>query len=189
LLWQSLDQPNGISLFFCAESSVLEDDHGLALLEKLDKTDVQKASKPALEVPKLYSAALWMLKNLRAVMSLYFGQESSTSLCLSNWIKHLKKKRIYFRSFQEADHSFLTQVLFAIDRALQVYWHSCSDSEDKRAVNSKILQISDLQNNIERHNFSYILPRVLAEKFTSDTPTNPKIFSKETREETRPKSQ
>jgi hypothetical protein len=82
LVWQSPDQPNGISLFFCAESSVLEDNHSFALLEKLDKTDIQKASKQTLEVPKSYSAALWMLKNLRAVMSLYFGQESSTSLCL-----------------------------------------------------------------------------------------------------------
>jgi len=45
LLWQSPDQPNGISLFFCAESSVLEDDHGFAQLEKLDKTDIQKPPK------------------------------------------------------------------------------------------------------------------------------------------------
>jgi hypothetical protein len=73
LLWQSPDQPSGISLFYCAESSTPEQDHGYALLEKLDKSDVQRASKQTLDVPLSYSAALWMLKNMRAVMSLYLG--------------------------------------------------------------------------------------------------------------------
>ena len=36
LLWQSPDQPNGISLFYCAESSTQEVDLGYALLEKID---------------------------------------------------------------------------------------------------------------------------------------------------------
>jgi hypothetical protein len=168
LLWQSPDQPTGIILFFCAETSSSEFDQGLALLEKIDKADIQRASKQTLEVPLSYSSALWMLKNLRAVMSLYFGSASLTSICLSNWIHHFEQNRVYYRSLQDADPSFLTQVLFAIDRALQIYWHPCGDSEDKRAINSKILQMQDLQNNIEHHNFSYILPRTLSEKFTSD---------------------
>ncbi len=50
-LWQSPDQPTGISLFFCTESSTQEADIGLALLDKLDKADIQKASKQTLEVP------------------------------------------------------------------------------------------------------------------------------------------
>jgi hypothetical protein len=55
--------------------------------------------------------------------------------------------------------------LFAIDRALQIYWQSCSENEDRRAINTRILQMQDLQNNIEHHNFSYILPKVLLNKF------------------------
>ena len=30
----------------------------------------------------------------------------------------------------------------------------------------KILQMQGLQNNIERHNFHYIIPKVLSEKFS-----------------------
>ncbi len=171
LLWQSPDLPNGISLFFCAESSSMETDHGFALLDKIDKADLQRATKQTLEVPLSYSAALWMIKNLRAVMSLYFGPKSLTVLCLSSWVTHFEHNRVYYKSLQDADPSFLTQVLFAVDRALQIYWHSCGDSEDRRAINSKILQMQDLQNNIERHNFSYILPRVLSDKFLPE-PTN-----------------
>jgi hypothetical protein len=167
-LWQSPDHPTGISLFYCAESSSFETDEGFALLDKLDKADLQRATKQTLEVPLCYSSALWMLKNLRAVMSLYFGPKSLTSLCLSSWISHFEQNRVYYRSLQDADPSFLTQVLFAVDRALQIYWHSCSDSEDRRAINSRILQMQDLQNNIERHNFSYILPQILSEKFISE---------------------
>jgi hypothetical protein len=58
LLWQSPDQPTGISFFYCAESSTPEPDHGYALLEKLDKSDVQRASKQTLEVPVSYSSAI-----------------------------------------------------------------------------------------------------------------------------------
>ncbi len=101
-------------------------------------------------------------------MSLYFGSSSLTSKCLSSWITHFEFNRVYYRSLQDADKSFLTQVLFAIDRALQIYWHSCGENEDRWAINSRILQMQDLQNNIERHNFSYILPRVLLDKFTPD---------------------
>jgi hypothetical protein len=169
LLWQSPDQPTGISLFYCAESSTPEPDHGYALLEKSDKSDVQRASKQTLEVPVSYSSALWMLKNIRAVMSLYFGEHSSTSQCLTSWISHFECNRIYYWSLQDADKSFLTQVLFAIDCALQIYLHSCGDTEDRRAVNTRILQMQDLQNNIERHNLSYILPRILLDKFNSDS--------------------
>ncbi len=171
LLWQSPDHPTRISLFFCAESSSLEADQGFALLEKIDKSDLQRATKQTLEVPLSYSAALWMIKNLRAVMSLYFGPKSLTVICLSSWVTHFEHNRVYYRSLQDADPSFLTQVLFAVDRALQIYWHSCSDSEDRRAINSRILHMQDLPNNIERHNFSYILPRILSEKFLPE-PTN-----------------
>lgn len=120
-LWQSPDQPSGISLFFCSKSSTIESDQGYALLEKIDKLDAQKASKQKIKVPSSYIAALWMLKNMRAVFSLLFGEKSQTSKCLSSWITHFEFNRVYYNSLQEADKSFLTQVLFAIDRALQIY--------------------------------------------------------------------
>jgi hypothetical protein len=94
-----------------------------------------------------------------------FGASSLTSKCLTSWISHFEFNRVYYRGLQDADQSFLTQVLFAIDRALQIYWHSCGDTDDKRVVNTRILQMQDLQNNIECHNFSYILPRILLDKF------------------------
>jgi len=75
---------------------------------------------------------------------------------------------VYYHSLHNADKSFLTQVLFAIDRALQIYCQSCRNTEYRRTVNSKILQMQDLQNNIERHNFSYVLPQVLLDKLLPD---------------------
>jgi hypothetical protein len=93
-LWQSPDQPSEISLFFCFESSTVESDQGYALLEKIDKLDAQKASKQKIEVPSSYIAALWMLKNMRAVFSLLFGEKSQTSKCLSSWITHFEFNRV-----------------------------------------------------------------------------------------------
>jgi len=105
---------------------------------------------------------------MRAVFSQLFGEKSQTSKCLSSWIAHFEFNRVYYSILQEANKSFLSQVLFAIDRALQIYWQSCSDNEDRRAINTRIFQMQDLQNNIERHSFSYILPKVLLNKFLTE---------------------
>jgi hypothetical protein len=85
----------------CAESSSLETDQGFALQDKIDKADLQRATKQTLEVPLSYSAALWMIKNLRAVMSLYFGPKSLTVLCLSSWVTHFEHNLVYYRSLQK----------------------------------------------------------------------------------------
>jgi hypothetical protein len=166
LIWHSPDSPTGISVFYCTESSDLDSDQGYALLDKIERSDIQKASKQTLEVPNNYSVALWMIKNLRAVVNLYFRPNSPSAKCLSSWIQHFENNRINYCSLQEADQTFSTQVLYAIDRALQIYWLSCSANSDKRSVNIKILQMQGLQNNIERHNFHYIIPKVLSEKFS-----------------------
>jgi hypothetical protein len=105
-------------------------------------------------------------------MSLFFGEKSDTSQCLSSWITHFKYNRVYYQSLQDADKSFLSQVLFAIDRALQIYWQSCGENDDKKKVNTRILQMQDLLNNIEHHNFFYILPRVISNKFLPNPSEN-----------------
>jgi len=165
LIWNSPDSPSGISVLYCTESADPEVDQGYALLDKIDRSDIQKASKQTLEVPKNYSATLWMIKNFRAVINLFFRPNSHSSKCLSSWISHFENNRIYYRSLQEADQTFLTQVLYSTDCALQIYWLSCSENSDKRLINTKILHMSDLQSNIERHNFHSIIPKVLSDKF------------------------
>jgi hypothetical protein len=47
----------------------------------------------------------------------------------------------------------------------------------------KTLQMQDLQNNIERHNFSYIFPRILSKKFNSDQSNQQKTPPKKNRKE------
>jgi hypothetical protein len=105
-------------------------------------------------------------------MSLFFGEKWDTSQCLSSWITHFKYNRVYYQSLQDADKSFLSQVLFAIDRALQIYWQSCGETNNKKKVNTRILQMQDLHNNIECHNFFYILPRVISDKFLPNPSEN-----------------
>jgi hypothetical protein len=68
--------------------------------------------------------------------------------------------------------------MFAIDRALQIYWLSCSEQESRRSINSKILQMQDLQSNIERHKFHDIIPKILADKCTNPD-ENPSSSTKE----------
>jgi len=86
LLWLSPDSPTGISLFYCTESINQDSDQGYALLDKIERSDIQKVSKQTLEIPRNYSSALRMLKNLQVVLNFYFGQNSPSSKCLLSWI-------------------------------------------------------------------------------------------------------
>jgi hypothetical protein len=69
-LWQSPDQPSGISLFFCSKSSTIESDQGYALLEKIDKLDralLQVLTRGMSFVPTWFSSSFdcrmmnWMI--------------------------------------------------------------------------------------------------------------------------------
>lgn len=68
--------------------------------------DFQRATKQTVEVPLYYTATLWMLKNLRAILSLYFGPKSLTIICLSSWVTHFE----HIGSIIEA-YKMLTPVL------------------------------------------------------------------------------
>jgi hypothetical protein len=106
-----------------------------------------------------------MLQNLKPVIDLCSGEDSQSAVCIQSWIEHIMKHRQIYFGCQEADNTFLSKVFFAIDRALQIHWKSCVDCLDRTSVNDKILFMSDIQTNIERHNFTYLLPKSFLDKF------------------------
>jgi len=65
--------------------------------------------------------AVWIIQNLQALISLCFGPTLHSTILLASWAEHMYKNRIMYKSLQASDHTFLTQVLFAIDRALQIH--------------------------------------------------------------------
>ncbi len=50
-----------------------------------------------------------------------------------------------------------------------IYWLLRNKNTEKQAINSKILQMQDMQGNVERHHFNYIIPKVRLEKCSQST--------------------
>jgi hypothetical protein len=72
-----------------------------------------------------------------------------------------------YKSLLAADH--FVQVLFSIDRALQIHWKSCCDNSRRDSVNGRILMMQEKQDMIIQHNFTYKLPKVILDKLQKST--------------------
>jgi hypothetical protein len=62
-----------------------------------------------------------------------------------------------YKSLQAKYLSSFPQVLFSINRTLQIYLRSCCDASDHETVNDKILVMQHKQDLIIQHNFTYRL--------------------------------
>ncbi len=167
-LWPSPATPSGISIFFCPQTTSTGNapdyDRSLALLEKVERSDLHKLTKEKYEFPTSVINAIFMLQNFGAILSLCFGTASQSAICIQGWIRHMMKHRPMYHSCHESDHTFLSQVFFSIDRALQIHWLFCGDNSNRSNVNDRILFMQDAQLHIEQHNFSHLLPSVLLDR-------------------------
>jgi hypothetical protein len=83
---------------------------------------------------------------------------------LKDWANHMYANWLMYTSLQDSDTTFFTQVLFCIDRALQINWRSCCECQDQDSVNDRNLLMQDKRDLIIQHNFSYHLPKLLKDK-------------------------
>jgi hypothetical protein len=176
-LWLTPDFPTGLSIFFCPEvSSVnsfeLERDRNLALVDKIKHSDIEKLSKEKFAFPETIMDMVWLTQNYHAIVSLCFGEKSHSAKFLKDWGNHMYSNRLLYKSQQTSDNSFFTQVLFCIDRALQIPWRSCCECSNRESVNDRVLLMSDKKDLIIQYYFSYNLPKLLQEKMIKPKPAD-----------------
>jgi hypothetical protein len=180
-LWITPDYPSGVSIFFCPElstvnSAELEKDRTLALVDKIKHGDLDKLSKQKFSIPCNIMEMVWMAQNFHAIISLCFGSQSHSAIFLEDWAKHMYHHRLMYKSLQASDPTFFIQVLFSIDRALQIHWKSCCDNNNRDSVNDRVLMMQEKQDLIIQHNFTYKLPKIIMDKLqeSSDKKGNQK---------------
>lgn len=176
-LWLTPDFPTGISIFFCPEvSSVnsyeLERDRNLALVDKIKQSDIEKLSKEKFSFPESIMDMVWLTQNYHSIVALCFGENSHSAKFLKDWGNHMYSNRLLYKSQQASDSSFFTQVLFCIDRALQIHWKSCCENSDRESINDRVLLMSGKRDLIIQYNFSYNIPKLLQDKLTKPKPTD-----------------
>jgi hypothetical protein len=177
-LWLTPDLPSGVSIFFCPEISSLnsheiEKDRNLALVDKIKQTDIDKISKEKFSLPETVMDMVWLTQNLHAVVTLCFGQSSHSAKFLKEWGNHMYSNRLMYKSLQASDNSFFSQVLFCIDRALQIHWKSCCECSDRESVNDRVLFMSVKRDLIIQHNFTYNIPKLLRDKLFQSKKVEP----------------
>jgi hypothetical protein len=139
--------------------------------------DLEKLSKQKFTIPTNIMEMVWMTQNFHSIVSLCFGPQSHSAIFLDNWAKHMYHHRLMYKSLLASDPTFFVQVLFSIDRALQIHWKSCCDNNQRDTVNDRILMMQDKQDLIIQHNFTYKLPKIILDKL-QDIPDK-KIGNKE----------
>lgn len=112
-IWLTLDFPSGISIFFCPKvssinSSEIEKDHNLALIDKVKLGNVAKLSKQKFSFPELIMELIWLIQNLHTILSLCFGPSSHSAKFLKDWANHMYSKRLMYESVQASDTTFFS---------------------------------------------------------------------------------
>jgi hypothetical protein len=177
-LWLTPDLPSGVSIFFCPEISSLnsheiEKDRNLALVDKIKQTDIDKISKEKFSLPETVMDMVWLTQNLHAVVTLCLGQSSHSAKFLKEWGNHMYSNRLMYKSLQASVNSFFSQVLFCIDRALQIHWKSCCECSNRESINDRVLFMNDKRDLIIQHNFTYNIPKLLRDKLFQSKKVEP----------------
>lgn len=167
--WLLPDSTSGISIFYCLETKSanaykMEKERNLALVNKVNASDLEKLSKPKLSLPSTLMDLVWTTQNFHAIVSLCFGPESHSAEFLQAWINQMYDIRLRYTSFQASDPYFFAKVMFTIDNAIQMHWHSCSSTPNRASVNDNVLRMSEIQGSILSMSFNQLLPKTISDK-------------------------
>jgi hypothetical protein len=102
------DSPSGISIFYCPETKLSisyeqEKERNLALLDKVNASDIEKLAEQKMSLPSTLMDLVWTSQNFLAVISLCFGSLSHSALFLQGWIDHMYDNRLLYSSMQSRD--------------------------------------------------------------------------------------
>jgi len=135
-------------------------------VDKIKATDIEKLTKEKLSFPETVMDMVWLTQNLHAIVSLCFGPTSHSAKFLKDWGNHMYSNRLMYKSLQASDSLFFCQVLFCIDRALQIHWRSCCECNNHESMNDRVLFMTDKRDLIIQHNFTNNIPKLLQDKLS-----------------------
>jgi hypothetical protein len=167
--WILPDSPSGISIFYCPEtksanSVELERERNLALVDKVNASDIDKLAKQKISLPLQLMDLVWTTQNFQAVIALCFGPKSHSAIFLQDWIDHIYDNQLQYMSEQASDPHFYAKVMYTIDFSLQKHWRSCSIAPNRSSVNGDVLHLSHIQESILNLNFTQNIPKAISDK-------------------------
>ena len=81
-----------------------------------------------------------------ALLSLLFGEGSQVAKYVQSWVKHMVNWEQVYDAQQEDDITFMTQVLFHVNAAVNKHLESCKSAQMMTQVNDCILCVSKAQD-------------------------------------------
>jgi hypothetical protein len=167
--WDDTYNPRNFSIFFCGRPQIgggqssSYNDQALYLKEHIgngiNETEVKQILKQEKTCPKDASEALDQIQNFLALCDFIFGNESKIAMAVKTWIHHINRNKQCYDSMQRSDSTFLSQVLYCIDMAIQVHLTSCLTQQLRTDVDDECLNFTVDQQNVTRRQFSIALPQ------------------------------
>jgi hypothetical protein len=182
--WDDTYTPRNFSIFYCGRqqnnggTSSSYNDQALYLKEHIgngiNEKEVRQILKQEKTCPKDASEALDQIQNFLALCDFIFGSESKIAMSVKTWIQHINRNKSCYDSMQRTDSTFLSQILYCIDMAIQVHLTSCLTRSIRADVDDECLNFTVDQQNVTRRQFSITLPqsiKIIALSLSSDSKT------------------
>ena len=180
--WDDTYTPRNFSIFFCGKHqsnngpSSSYNDQALYLKEQLgngiNESEVKQILKQDKSCPKDAAELLDQIQVFLALCSFIFGENAKISMAMKTWVHHLNRNKASYDSMQRTDCTFLSQVLYCIDMAVQVHLDSCLSQTMREDVNDACLDFSTDQQNVTRRQFFITLPQSIKTLAQTVTPSD-----------------
>lgn len=169
LLWDQSEAPINFSIFFHGKVSALSSSslQAQALYIKatlgngITDTEINKILKQDRCTPTTLHDYLEQVQNFYASCSLIFGESAKLTRAVKTWIIHAMRNRQVYEALQARDLTFLSQVLYCIDTAVQTHLDSCLVNEYRSDVDDECLDFAQDQAQILKRKFIVLLPECL----------------------------
>jgi hypothetical protein len=178
LQWDDSSNPRNFSIFFCGRSSSSNSsssysEQSLYLKEHIgngiSESEVKQLLKQDWSRPKDASEAVDQIQHFLAIIYFVFGEGAKLATSIKTFVNHISRNKSTYDSIQRSDGTFLTQVLYCIDMAVQVHLNSCMTQDLRADVDDDSLDFRTDMSNIQRRQFLCTLPtslRLLGESET-----------------------
>jgi hypothetical protein len=154
-MWDQPDLPSHVSLFFCGDTGHFGSsrEESLQLRLKLEgaglsSAEIEKLAKQSSHPACDFHTAQDQMGNHHSLFVFATATDTAIALCIKIQVHHMTIHTRTYMQLQIQDSSFLSNIGFAVDIAIQTFLRSCRIAIDIDDVNFEALDLSSMQNRV-----------------------------------------
>ena len=120
--------------------------------------EIKNSAKQTVRVPKTFEGLRNQLLFFEGAISIFFGDDSVPRGKMSDFIESMMKRKTIYKAAIVNDEAFPAKVMYAIDIRFQRWLAECKRASDRCEVDDRIIDLSEIGNDICNSRFFVNLP-------------------------------